>query len=318
MKFLVIILLGIALYGNTSDTYAWDSTAAKYMPLQVGNIWVYYGSRINVITQCFGYEKYEISGTSQINGHMYFTLVRTIKPLNTTNCGSFYVSSRLFGQNYLRIDSTNMSLFGTESCQIDSLASRKGDSELVCIAYTHYNPSYCDTSTIMKFGLNKLSKTFTAYTFESYVKMSYAKDIGFYHYHLFQPGPNNVVMDLRGCVINGVVYGDTSMIVGINQISTEIPEKFTLSQNYPNPFNPVSKIKFSIPLSRGVSEGRGVLTQLSIYDALGREVAVLVNQQLQPGTYEADWDASSYPSGVYYYRLESGDFKETKKMVLIK
>lgn len=316
MKFLLFILLCIALHGNTPDTYAWDSTAAQYMPLQVGNIWVYYSSRINVITQCFGYEKYEISGTSEINGHMYFTIVRTIKPSNTTNCGSFYVSSRLFSQNYLRIDSTNLSLFGTESCQIDSLASRKGDSELVCIAYTHYNPSYCDTSTITKFGLNKLSKTFTAYTFESYVKMSYAKDIGFYHYHLFQPGPNNVDMDLRGCVINGVVYGDTSMIVGIYQISTEIPEKFTLSQNYPNPFNPVTRIKFSIPQNETTQ--RVVSTSLLIYDALGRRVAVLVNQQLLPGTYEADWDASAYPSGVYYYKLESGDFTETKKMVLIK
>jgi len=103
--------------------------------------------------------------------------------------------------------------------------------------------------------------------------------------------------------------------LNINQINTEIPKTFELSQNYPNPFNPVTRIKFSIPHVE-VAFMRPV--QLMVYDALGKEVAVLVNQQLQPGTYEADWDASAYPSGVYYYRLQSGSFTETKKMLMIK
>ncbi|HMT11983.1 MAG TPA: T9SS type A sorting domain-containing protein, partial [Ignavibacteria bacterium] len=103
--------------------------------------------------------------------------------------------------------------------------------------------------------------------------------------------------------------------------------EFSLSQNYPNPFNPVTTIKFQIPLSRGVDAegGRGVLTRLSVYDALGREAAVLVNQQIQPGKYQVEWDASNFPSGVYYYRLEaggegdaSGSFVKTGKMVLLK
>ncbi|HWA06161.1 MAG TPA: T9SS type A sorting domain-containing protein, partial [Ignavibacteria bacterium] len=100
----------------------------------------------------------------------------------------------------------------------------------------------------------------------------------------------------------------TSLII----VGNKIPEKFSLSQNYPNPFNPVTKIKFDIS---GTSLAQ---TFLYVYDVLGHEIAVLVNQQLQPGSYEADWDASAYPSGVYYYKLESGDFTETKKMVLIK
>jgi len=86
--------------------------------------------------------------------------------------------------------------------------------------------------------------------------------------------------------------------------------KFKLSQNYPNPFNPSTSISYEIP-----QEG---FVKLIIIDALGREVEVLVNQQLQPGTYEMNWDASACPSGVYYYRLESGAFTETKKSVLIK
>ncbi|MCC6864591.1 MAG: T9SS type A sorting domain-containing protein [Ignavibacteria bacterium] len=123
------------------------------------------------------------------------------------------------------------------------------------------------------------------------------------------------------------VYKVWGSYVGLSNISNEVPERFLLSQNYPNPFNPVTKIKFQIPLLRGLNAegGRGVFTNLTIYDALGKEVAVLLNQQLQPGTYEADWDASNYPSGVYYYqisihsdKLKTENYSVTKKMVLIK
>ena len=96
----------------------------------------------------------------------------------------------------------------------------------------------------------------------------------------------------------------------INIVSKEIPETFSLSQNYPNPFNPVTNIGFQI-----IKSG---LVQLAVYDALGKEIASLVNQQLQPGTYEAAWDASAYPSGVYFYKLSTDGYTETKKMVLIK
>jgi photosystem II stability/assembly factor-like uncharacterized protein len=113
--------------------------------------------------------------------------------------------------------------------------------------------------------------------------------------------------------------------IGIQPISNEIPRDFSLSQNYPNPFNPVTRIRFSIPLSKEVSEvdglpaaGRGVLTKLLVFDVLGREVAFPVNEELKPGVYEIDFDALSLPSGVYYYRLASGSFSQTKKMVLLK
>ena len=107
----------------------------------------------------------------------------------------------------------------------------------------------------------------------------------------------------------------------IRKISTVVPNKFNLAQNYPNPFNPSTKIQFqipSIPLSRGVPEGRGVSVTLKIYDLLGREIAALINQPLLPGTYEVEWDAAGYPSGVYFYRLSAGDYLNTKKLVLVK
>jgi len=100
-------------------------------------------------------------------------------------------------------------------------------------------------------------------------------------------------------------------LVSVSEIlNSSIPQTYTLHQNYPNPFNPVTKIKFDIPKSGFV--------KIIIYDLLGREITQLVNQQMHAGSYNADWDAANYPSGVYFYKLVAGDFVETKKMVLVK
>lgn len=104
-------------------------------------------------------------------------------------------------------------------------------------------------------------------------------------------------------------------ITGANLTTEALPEKFELEQNYPNPFNPVTKIRFGIP-SNVKRESSDVT--LIIFDILGRKVTTLVNEKLKSGTYEADWDASAYPSGVYFYRLQTESFTQTMKMVLIK
>jgi hypothetical protein len=83
-----------------------------------------------------------------------------------------------------------------------------------------------------------------------------------------------------------------------------------LYQNYPNPFNPSTFIKFDV--------SKGSFVSLKVFDALGREVVVLVNEDLRPGTYEADWNASQYPSGVYFYQLSTDGFNKTMKMILVK
>jgi photosystem II stability/assembly factor-like uncharacterized protein len=94
------------------------------------------------------------------------------------------------------------------------------------------------------------------------------------------------------------------------------PKSFLLSQNYPNPFNPTTKIKFDIPAS--LSFGEGLSVRLYIFDILGREVATLVNEQLRPGSYEAEWDGSNFASGIYFYSIQTDQFTQTKKMVLMK
>lgn len=100
--------------------------------------------------------------------------------------------------------------------------------------------------------------------------------------------------------------------VGITLTGTEIPENFSLSQNYPNPFNPATKIRFAI------SGSTAAQTFLSVYDITGREVATLVNEELKPGTYEAEWYAGKFSSGVYFYKLNAGGFTDTKRMILVK
>jgi len=101
-----------------------------------------------------------------------------------------------------------------------------------------------------------------------------------------------------------------NLITEINKISSEIFENYRLYQNYPNPFNPVTTIRYSLPRAGEV--------KLTIFDALGREVQTLLNEKQQAGVYEAVFDASIYPSGVYFYRLNSGSFTDTKKLLLIK
>ncbi len=102
----------------------------------------------------------------------------------------------------------------------------------------------------------------------------------------------------------------TPKTVNVNHIGITIPENYELAQNYPNPFNPETNIKFSIP--------RAAYTKLSVYDELGREVTKLVDVKLDAGVYEMKWDGAGFSSGVYYYKLESNTFSETKKMFLLK
>ena len=112
---------------------------------------------------------------------------------------------------------------------------------------------------------------------------------------------------------NGKPLGDDTWwpdLVGVKQIPNSVPSKYTLSQNYPNPFNPTTNIKYSIPQS-------GFVT-LKVYNMLGQEVATLVNQQQNTGDYNVDFNASNLASGVYMYRIQSGNVSITKKMMLLK
>ena len=98
--------------------------------------------------------------------------------------------------------------------------------------------------------------------------------------------------------------------VGIISSTFQTPLKFSLEQNYPNPFNPTTKIKYSLP--------KAAFTTLKVYDITGREVATLLNEYKTAGTYEIQFNASNLASGVYFYRLNTGQFSAVKKLLLLK
>lgn len=109
---------------------------------------------------------------------------------------------------------------------------------------------------------------------------------------------------------NGKVSTFYELYAGVNKISSEIPEKYTLAQNYPNPFNPTTTLEFDIPNKS--------YTTLSLYDITGRLIENLHNGLLQPGRYSISWNGSKYASGVYFYTLKTESFQQTKRMVLVK
>ena len=110
---------------------------------------------------------------------------------------------------------------------------------------------------------------------------------------------------------NGSIIKVTDAVTEVTPINSIVPSEFALSQNYPNPFNPTTTINFSLPTSSNVS--------LKVYDALGKEVAILVNEFKSAGNYSANFTAASnLTSGIYFYTISAGDFTSTKKLMLVK
>jgi Secretion system C-terminal sorting domain len=310
-KFILLICLLSSIVFNHS--FSWDTTAAKYMPLMVGNVWVYYGESHQQFYTGSSKIKIRVSGIIDTLGKRYYRLNQVNNIISGSGGGCIALPL------LVRIDSVTMNICSAGSnCYsneliIDSLNSQRNDTSVkcpnsykICIDTSSFN--IFNTSFPSKLFINERGNTSTRYL----------RTIGPSYFNWGEAGIW-CFTNLRGCVINGNVFGDTSMIVGISQISTEIPEHYSLSQNYPNPFNPMTKLKFDVMSNvKSATGGQMSNVKLTVFDVLGKEIQVLVNQQLSPGTYEVDFDGSDLPSGMYYYRLQVEKFTETRKMVLVK
>jgi type IX secretion system substrate protein len=491
------------IFGDTAFSQV-NNDYLSYLPLGVGNTWVYSFQYIYFGGGGVGFDKYKITNTVQINGKTYYAFQHShIQHSGTYNC--FPV---LFSEDKpIRVDTLSGNIYRADSCGlfyeslVDSLRSKIGDSSKFC----GDTVSCHDTNYFNIFGQNRSSINFQQGWFESANNQRFVKNIGAaYFVYGFMSG--SCTSNLKGCVINGQVYGDTSFadlntitgtvryrdnnmnvssgyvkayrhsylglldvvdsaaiqtdgtyrlihiprdtidlmafqndedalefvptyylstinwqdaghlylnsdtsgidirvfritndglssgkisgyiygytaswlgisdarlyawnsntyrmysisgqtgaysidslpsgfyqiicnrinyptqtrnvylgrnnrtdinfyfdhLVGIKK-ENEIPEKYSLSQNYPNPFNPATNIRFDIAGKQFVV--------LKIFDILGKEILTLVNEELNPGKYNIDWNAANFPSGVYFYRIQAGDFKDSKKMVLIK
>lgn len=316
LYFILIFILNSTLYSNINNVN-------EYFPLKIGNYWVYHYTASGFMY----YVEYDyadrISDTLRINSHLYYKFVNTYDTSIT----------------YYRVDSLSGILYKYQysgcydpnhEIAIDSLNSSLGNSFAApCISIII---NCTDTTLQNLFGHTFRKKKFEQSNYITFYSRLYLYGIGSYKntFNVNAGGHSyGESSTLKGCIIDGITYGDLS-ITGNNYVSSNYPLEFNLSQNYPNPFNPQTKIKFDIPANvKGLTSN----VKLVVYDLLGREVATLVNEELKPGTYEADWDASNFSSGVYFYKIifrqagsSTGDpstgsgqvYTETKKMVLMK
>lgn len=267
-----------------------EHPAASYFPMRVGNTWVY------TYVEYFIPRNHKMSVVSEtiIGSRRYFNLTGSIVP----------------GSN-IRIDSLTGSVYSYfPGCQndeflIDSLNARLGDSAIRCFGAPRVLAEY---GAVNLFGWNTEGKSFA----EDYLvinSIKYARGLGPYYQITSEPPPYSSHYTLRGCVIDGNVYGDTTL-VSVSPVQVNAVQNFSLSQNYPNPFNPETKITFSIPERSA--------TVLNVYDILGRMVATIVNETLDAGSYTVGFDATDLSGGVYYYRITSGQYEESRKMILAK
>ncbi|MCW5768123.1 MAG: T9SS type A sorting domain-containing protein [Phycisphaeraceae bacterium] len=118
-----------------------------------------------------------------------------------------------------------------------------------------------------------------------------------------QPGSGTINISPSSTTWSGALPTDV-------RVSNEVPSEFALRQNYPNPFNPSTTIEYQVAAAEFVS--------LKVYNLLGQEVATLVNELKQPGTYRTSWNADGEPSGTYFYRMNGGSFNATGRMIVVK
>lgn len=278
----------------------------------------------------------------RISNKAYMIITDTTSRINQSKLFSSAISTNIYS---IIIKNNNFIVFGSKNGLTDSTSKfiMKLNSNLDSL---DYHEVY---SRILSYNLNLLETGNSIYLFyndysyssnkESFVIAKYDTSFNFIkkaqfepivHYvfcndAIFFPGSNNTRFAISGITaINGIsnedIYVasiDTSLspLIGIEPISSNVPESFELKQNYPNPFNPSTTIRFSIPPG---TNGRNEFTTLKIYDILGREISVPVSETLIPGEYIITWDGSSYPSGVYFYSLSSGEYNITRKLILVK
>lgn len=225
------------------------------------------------------------------------------------------------GTGAARYDSWNAPLGNTQALVTPSFSSSAGDSLIFDVAFQLF-PNYPDSLII-------LTSTDNGVTFFSFQRLGplqlnttsgaptpfvpAANQWGKRQYGPLPVGTNKIQFMGKSGFGDGIYLDSictTAHPLGIGHNENTVPLAYSLSQNYPNPFNPSTKILFGLPNAGDV--------KLIVYDLLGREVKVLVNEYRNAGSYNIEFDASSLASGVYFYKLEAKDFSETKRMLLIK
>ena len=272
--------------------------AQEVAPLQLGNYWIYDD---NPQDEILG--KTTVVDTNIIIDTITYNKLEYSSNYDTTK---WYMYSRLKEDGYyaVRLDTSypapnHEKLYWKKDAIVgDTWENYMPYFPLVyTVLETFIAPVFGSPRTVKYLEIDGSIVLFEEYWTEEFGKMS-RSDFGGLQYYL------------KGCVIDGVAYGDTSFTIVSVENEFEQPETFTLKQNYPNPFNPSTIIQFTASSLQFVT--------LRVYDILGREVATLVNEEKPAGIYEVEFDGSALASGTYFYQLKIENYIETKKMQLVK
>jgi hypothetical protein len=300
----------LKIYEITSDTIQVIKSlpipeeVLNYYPLATGNHWVY-----SIYTNEGG------------NNIYWGDETRTIVdvPVNNFEPEVFLSVRKLINgekdSTYIKVDSLSGKLYASSTEHGDylfyeNLLAEAGDT--VCY---EYNPVWnCQLvqpdSQFTGFGLNTTIKKYFPQAPGWYFGHSLVQGIGLYK--VYNGDLTTYQSILKGCIIDGIIYGDTTT-VGV-EYEAPIANEFKLEQNFPNPFNPNTVISYRLPVTSNVT--------LNVYDILGNEIATLVNEEKPAGEYEVEFQSivgsRQLTSGIYFYQLKAGSFIQTKKMILLK
>ena len=303
-KYLIFALFTILFVHST------QTLAQNWFPMEVGNRW-------------------DFIKTTYTHGGNWSTDTVSIEIVSETNFGqdkNYFVFSpfSIFSHKYIRLERDSLYSYNIEDSTECLLLAFNQDIGSFYSGSCHWDSIFYSGRTNWNyFGLSDSQQAHIA----SWYSYEISKKFGFvssdYGGAIFE-----VWYNVSGCIISGVSYG--KLLVSVEKFE-ETVNRYTLFQNYPNPFNPGTNIKFVIPKSSFVN--------LKVYNVLGKEVATLVNEEKPAASYEVEFEASSLPSGVYFYRLQvyatghagspsaslpagrqgSGQsFVETKKMILLR
>lgn len=298
MKLINIVAAFISILFINQSIYAQEPDPNSFFPYSVGNIWEYdmpYGeiARIEIIRDSVGKD-----------GFVYLFYGSIFDPswsIDTASSIVYFLPTRSNKQYYkLTADSGDTWMVAYE----DSSGGSQGIRALVKNKY----PSIVfgvptEIMEIEYYELNWGDTVINEYSWKIKTE-TLASGFGLILEWYEEPSLLNKV--LRGCIIDGDTFG---IITAIKE-DIKLPEEFYLSQNYPNPFNPSTNIKYAIGSRQYVS--------LVVYDVLGNEVAVLVNEEKPAGEYEVTFNGSGLTSGVYVYRIKANGKIISKKMILLK
>lgn len=260
----------------------------SYFPLSVGNKWffVWTGNSIRTIL--------EVTNDTLMQDMKRYSRIDRIEKVND-------IWTRYVGYYYLREENNILYNFPN-----DTLLNYLWNDSTTIVEYDY---AFIQVHVVYSnvFDVNRL--TYYLYIHKPYEYVSYTDSIGFNALHALEwRDMTQVSRYLIGCIIDNKTFGE--ILTEIKEADIQSPKEYKLSQNYPNPFNPTTKITYQIP-------NTGFVT-LKVYDILGRELVTLINEEKPAGNYEVTFNGQDLPSGIYFYKLQAGDYSSAKKMILMK